>query len=1022
MNCSVSWKKIVLGVAAALIMGAPAMAQHTFDGNILYGNYDGPCKEDASLPWDACDLLDVFIYNDTGIDPMLGDPYNIDDPDWVPAYSSIAVGANDHVVNIVWPFDSCYEDSSACQGCDFTFDPTCYRGAIPPAEMGSDWTQGWTYYLYDGTDPVTGDPRDDIDYGKPLVILEGLQAGDLTLTADSNYLLRGRVGMPEGTTLTIEPGVVCFGENNTAGYIVIERGATIDAIGTAAAPIILTSDQLPGEMSRGGWGGLVIHGRAIANCADCLGGESCESEGGAGDYCGNEDCDYSGTIKYLRVEYSGVEISLNNELNSLTMNALGCQTEIDYVQTHMGSDDGFEWFGGKVVAKHLVATGISDDSFDWQMGFRGGVQFGIAQQYFDEGDKAIEADNNEYDYDAPCRSNPTLANLTLVGPDDPNHPTGSRGIHLRRGTDAQVFNSIVMGWTKAGIRLEHPETVARGWGDDPGVYCGPEDFASGHTFDGNILYNNFDGPCKNDETLAWDACDLLAAFPHNDTDIDPLLADPYNIDVPNWVPDLSSIAIGTNDDVVNIRWATDPCYEDSSASQDCEFFMQPTCYRGALPPAEWDADWTQGWTYYLYDGTDPFTGDPRDDIDYGKPLVILEGLQAGDLTLTADSNYLLRGRVGMPEGTTLTIEPDVVCFGENNTAGYIVIERGATIEAVGTVDAPIILTSDQLPGEMSRGGWGGLVIHGSAIANCADCLGGESCESEGGAGDYCGNEDCDYSGTIKYLRVEYSGVEISLNNELNSLTMNALGCQTEIDYVQTHMGSDDGFEWFGGKVVAKHLVATGISDDSFDWQMGFRGGVQFGIAQQYFDEGDKAIEADNNEYNFDAPCRSNPTLANLTLIGPSDENHPTGSRGIHLRRGTDAQIFNSIIMGWTKAGIRLEHPETVARGWLSDPGVHCNPVSVDWEPEVTTNLMVNTFPNPVVESTRFAFEMPQAGSANIAVFDASGRKIDTVLNSNLSAGQHNVSWRVPAGVSNGAYFYRAECGSDVATGWIRVIK
>ena len=151
-------------------------------------------------------------------------------------------------------------------------------------------------------------------------------------------------------------------------------------------------------------GGVVLHGRAIANCADCIGGESCASEGGtAGFFCGSDDCDDSGIIRYARVEYAGIGISIDNELNAWTFNGVGCATVLEYLQAHMGFDDNFEWFGGKVYGNHWLSTGGGDDGFDWQMGFRGGLQFGIDQHWFDDGDKAIEADNNEFDVDAPCR-------------------------------------------------------------------------------------------------------------------------------------------------------------------------------------------------------------------------------------------------------------------------------------------------------------------------------------------------------------------------------------------------------------------------------------------------------------------------------------------------------------------------------------------------------------------------------------------------------------------------------------------
>ena len=533
------------------------------------------------------------------------------------------------------------------------------------------------------------------------------------------------------------------------------------------------------------------------------------------------------------------------------------------------------------------------------------------------------------------------------------------------------------------------------------VFCFP--VQAQHAFDGNSLYGNLQGTCRPDGASPWAACELAwQFFSHNDSLVDPGLGDAYNRTNPNWMPALNSGWV--------IMTAEAPEVECFTCPGGCDYTLpEQVCYRGAIGPMELGhEDWTQGWTYYNFDGTG------RTDLNYGLPLVILEGEQNADLTLTTGTNYLVRGKVNMLPGTTLYIEPGVACFGENSTAGYFVIERGAQIQAIGTAQAPIILTTDSAPGFMTRGGWGGIVIHGQGVANCADCLGGESCESEGGAGFFCGDNSCDNSGEIRYARVEYSGVEISTNNELNCWTFNGLGCNTKLSYLQAHMGDDDLFEWFGGEVEAHHLVGTGGADDGLDWQMGFRGRIQFAVIQMYDDAGDKGIEADNNEYDYDAPCRSNPMLANLTLIGPNTD-LASCTYGIHLRRGTDASIFNSIIMGWPVQGLRVQHDQSVARGVHAETAVQCD-MAVE-EEFGADRLQVQTWPNPAADQTRFSFEMAQSGRAQITVFDASGRKVANVLDRELTAGTHSCTWNLP-GESRGAYFYTVATPSGKASGHI----
>lgn len=524
-------------------------------------------------------------------------------------------------------------------------------------------------------------------------------------------------------------------------------------------------------------------------------------------------------------------------------------------------------------------------------------------------------------------------------------------------------------------------------------------------FYGNIIHNNGLGTCT-----AAAPCNCASFFnpPAGSNDaVDPLLTDPFDPTNPDWMPLLASPALAANDNVSGVVFPVDGC-TDALCEQKGELQFQYVCYRGALSPAE--GDWTQGWTYYNYDGAG------RTDIDYGKPLVILSGSITVNTALTNANNYLLRGRVAMESGTVLTIEPGTVIFGENATEGFLVIERGAQIYAVGTPDAPIVMTTDLPPGSMSRGGWGGLVIHGRAIANCADCIGGQSCASEGGtAGFFCGGDDCDGSGELRYVRVEYAGIVIVADNELNAFTFNGLGTGTKLSYLQAHMGDDDNFEWFGGKVFAHHIVSTGGGDDGFDWQMGFRGYIQFAIDQHYDDAGDKGIEADNNEFDLDAPCRSHPTCANLTLIGPGIDALFTTS-GINLRRGTDASIFNSIIMGWPQYGLNVQNAQTCARGFVADPGAACGPAIAVEDASRPAAIALRAYPNPVVHRASFVVDLAQAGHTNLSVFDVRGRLVDTVVDQELGEGSHSFDWVVPADLAGGVYYYRVAAAGHEARG------
>ena len=467
------WKHLLLGCAAVAIAGTQSMAQHIYDGNILWDNYKGGVLlnlERTGQPagFGALQLYNQFAHNDS-LNPQLGDPYNKVNPNFVPANGGPANGNNDAVARIVVNAREC--DAQSCPTLpDYAqVEQVCYRGAVPPPALGADWTQGWTYYN------DTGAGRTDINYGKPLVIVSGHITSNTTWSSSNNYLLRGRVDVDSLKTLTIQAGTVIFGEKATGpSFLAVNMGAKLIAVGTAAQPIIMTSDQAPGSMRAGDWGGIVLNGLAIANCEDCLNGHShCLTEGTTTYHCGTNDCDSSGDLRYLRSEYAGYLLSPNNELNSITFCSCGVNTRAEYLESFRGLDDAFEFFGGKVTLKRAIGIGGGDDYCDWQMGYRGTVQFLIAQNWGDGGaDKGIEADNNEFNLNATCRSNPVIANCTFVCVD---HTTGTAtsGANLRRGTDAQIYNSIFQGWKSTALNLQNNETAARGFYPAVGVPCGP---------------------------------------------------------------------------------------------------------------------------------------------------------------------------------------------------------------------------------------------------------------------------------------------------------------------------------------------------------------------------------------------------------------------------------------------------------------------------------------------------------------------------------------------------------------------
>ncbi len=400
---------------------------------------------------------------------------------------------------------------------------------------------------------------DEVVKNGDVVILTGVIEEDLTLTSDKQYLLRGGVfiGTGEGknATLTIEAGTTIYGESSTKGMLVIARGSKIIAEGNPGVPIVFTSDKPVGSRNRGDWGGLIINGQAPINT-----GDEAYGEGGTGYYGGSNPGDNSGILKYVRVEFAGREISPDNELNGIAFQAVGSGTLVDYVQVHMNADDGIEMFGGNVNIKHCLVTGISDDNFDWTDGWQGKAQFLVCQQYGDEGDQGIEADNNGEDNIAAPVSNPTIYNFTLIGA--PGSEKSDIGILLREGTKASIYNGIVMGFQESGLDVDHQATF--------------DNEAAGELIvDNCIFYDNKPENFKDDDDkgLTFNETDFGKSRNNLEASQSPV-ADPYNLVSPDFR-------------------SQSPALSHPAKTPPIDGFFEPVNFIGGVDP---NNDWTIGWT------------------------------------------------------------------------------------------------------------------------------------------------------------------------------------------------------------------------------------------------------------------------------------------------------------------------------------------------------------------------------------------------------------------------------------------
>ncbi|MCH8557227.1 MAG: hypothetical protein LAT84_05375 [Balneolia bacterium] len=345
--------------------------------------------------------------------------------------------------------------------------------------------------------------------------------GDLptqTLTADNKYLLKGQVFVRDGRTLTIQPGTVIFGDKRTRATLVIDKGGTIIADGTRENPIVFTSAQEPGVRDRGDWGGLVILGRANVNqpspAIEGITPEVFFGTTGSSQF----DNESSGVLRYVRAEFGGIELSPNNETNSITMGGVGRGTEMEYNMVSFGGDDGFEWFGGTVNGRYFVSHAMWDDDFDCDYGWSGNVQFGLIIRYPGFADQsqsnAFECDNGPNDNDVEPYTTGTFSNVTVIGPirqgSSISNGNYAHAIDLRRRTSVSIFNSVFTGFPR-GLRMNQPSVL--------------ENYLNGRgTLQNNIMvYANADnaflagsGVDRDEVRAIWEADNTVISGPFSD--------------------------------------------------------------------------------------------------------------------------------------------------------------------------------------------------------------------------------------------------------------------------------------------------------------------------------------------------------------------------------------------------------------------------------------------------------------------------------------------------------------------------
>ncbi len=445
------------------------------------------------------------------------------------------------------------------------------------------------------------------------ITLKGRINADTLLRKENTYILDGPVYMIGNHTMTIQAGTTIKGSFSGANVaaLVITRGSKLVAAGTSDSPIVFTSSS-PNPQS-GDWGGIIICGKAPINSAFSAKQGLYQVEGGVDNTFGDglagsgdavaptaDPTDSSGVLSYIRIEYAGYAAQPDKEINALTMAGVGSRTVIDHIQTVFAKDDAFEWFGGTVNCKYLIAYKTLDDDFDTDLGYSGKVQFGLIIRDSSLADgsasEAFESDNDGTGTNATPKTTAIFSNVTAIGPRATTSNIGNslfRGAtHIRRNTGISIFNTIIMGWPR-GIEIDATSTAGDPTSKDvadstirlrniaiagtatptrfSGIGFGTiTDDASFNSFFLNPYFNN----------------DIFA----NNSDIK--LANPFSSSAPDPTP-FGGSSTG------NIKIYAGGSFTDAKFTGDT-FFDKTATFRGGVAPAGPLSGWWRGWTKFNY--------------------------------------------------------------------------------------------------------------------------------------------------------------------------------------------------------------------------------------------------------------------------------------------------------------------------------------------------------------------------------------------------------------------------------------
>ncbi|HQV53861.1 MAG: hypothetical protein IPN82_07800 [Chitinophagaceae bacterium] len=468
---------------------------------------------------------------------------------------------------------------------------------------------------------ITGCRKIEVDGEKEIIIigsgttgqtitLQGRINADTILRKENTYILKGLVYLVGNHKMTIEAGTLIKGSFSgvDVATLIITRGSKIEAVGSPTEPIIFTSAS-PNPQS-GDWGGIVICGKAPINTSyngtqglyQVEGGiDNANGDGlaGSGDALVSTAIsnDNSGKLQYVRIEFAGYAFQPDKEINSLTLAAVGSGTTIDHIQVVYAKDDAYEFFGGTVNCKYLIAFKTQDDDFDTDNGYSGKVQFGLIIRDSLIADisksEAFESDNNSGGGTVTPKTSAVFSNITAIGPratlTNIGNSTYLAGAQIRRNSGISIYNSIIMGWP-TGIFIDATTGTSTALNIEDSTLRLRNVTLAGNNI--NVRFAGTAGTTINSDAIltTW----FTNSYFNNEiltNAADAKLIQPFNYSAPDPTPFAGSSG--------NQKILTGGSYDDLKFTGDT-FFDKTATFRGAIAPAGINATWWKGWTKFNY--------------------------------------------------------------------------------------------------------------------------------------------------------------------------------------------------------------------------------------------------------------------------------------------------------------------------------------------------------------------------------------------------------------------------------------